>query len=205
MLVEGCMKRTCLYGRGNLAVVVAAAAMAAAGCNRAEAPAAGTQAAAESSRPADTPAATTAGGPELRVTGCLTAGLDGRGFALTPTDTRPTEAGQAMQIPGRDTITYELVGNAADFQGHANTIVTAVGREDPSVARDTGVEHEAESEQRPMTGSSDTPTVETKDEVEVNVKRLHVSSVLATGDACPSLGATDKPSTEPPSSSPRPR
>lgn len=169
---------------------MSAATMAAVGCNRAEAPAAGTQAATEASRPADPQAATAGPGQDLSVTGCLTAGLDGRSFALTPSDARPTEAGQALQMPGRETITYELVGNATDFGRHANTIVTARGREDVSVARKAEVEREGESEQRPAAGSRDTPTVETKEKVEVNVKRLHVASVIGSGQACPSLGPT---------------
>ena len=65
------------------------ALVAATACNRAETPAATTDSAA-----ATTPA-TPEHGQDLSVTGCLTAGLDGRSFALTPSDTRPNEAGQA--------------------------------------------------------------------------------------------------------------
>ena len=187
--------------------VVSIASVLAVGCNRSETPASTTQAATGTS-PGQTATASAMPehGQDLSITGCLTAGLDGRGFALTPSDSRPTEAGQALQTPGRETITYELVGNARDLERHANTIVTARGREDVSVARDAEVEREDESEQRPATGSSRTPTVETKEKVEVNVKRLHVASVVASGEACPSVGAGPKPSTETPAPpSPRPR
>jgi len=90
------------------------------------------------------------------------------------------------------------VGNAADFEGRANTIVTATGREDVSVARDAGVERKDEATQPAATGSSGTPTVETKEEVEVNVKRLHVTRVVATGEACPSTQPSGGAAMEPP-------
>ena len=101
-------------------------------------------------------------------------------------------------MPGRETITYELVGNAADFEGRANTIVTATGREDVSVARDAEVERKDESTQPTASGASGTPTVETKEEVEVNVKRLHVTRVIATGQPCPSTQPSGGRAMEPP-------
>jgi hypothetical protein len=179
--------------------VVSIASVFAVGCNRSETPAPTTQAATGASPgQTATPGAMPEHGQDLSITGCLTAGLDGRGFALTPSDSRPTEAGQALQTPGRETITYELVGNARDLERHANTIVTARGREDVSVARDAEVEREDESEQQPATGSSRTPTVETKEKVEVTVKRLHVASVVASGEACPSIGSPSGTATSPP-------
>ncbi|BCS31688.1 hypothetical protein TBR22_A08910 [Luteitalea sp. TBR-22] len=133
-----------------------------------------------------------ANGPEVSITGCLTSSLEGRSYALTPTDTRTTPAERAMQVPGRDTLTYELVGDAELFRPHANTVVTARGREDASVRRDAEVEREDETEQRPAAGMKDTPTVETKEEVDVNVRRLHVTTVVATGNTCPSMGGTGR-------------
>ena len=103
-----------------------------------------------------------------------------------------------MQMPGRETVTYELVGNAEDFRRHANTIVTARGREDAGARREADAERKDEAEQRPAPGASGTPTVETKEEVEVNVRRLQVASVVATGNACPSLGGQSRPYTQAP-------
>lgn len=137
-------------------------------------------------------------GPEISVSGCLTANLDGRSYALTPTDSATSPAERSMQMPGRTTVTYELVGDAEDFRRHANTVVTARGREDASVRREADVERKDETEQRPSPGASDVPTVETKEEVEVDVRRLHVVSVAASGAVCPSLGDQSRPSTEPP-------
>ncbi len=127
------------------------------------------------------------GGQELTVTGCLTASIDGRSYALSPADSTHTPAAGALATPGSTTITYELVGNAEDFRRHANTMVTARGRADALPGVGTEMERESTAQQQGMAGSNATPTVETKEEVDVNVRRLHVASVVATGDTCPSL------------------
>lgn len=147
------------------------------------------------------PVAEEARGPEMTVTGCLTANPDGRGFALTPSDTANTPAERTMQMPGRQTVTYELVGNSADLTPHANTVVTVRGREDASARREADVERKDETEQQPAAGVKDTPTVETKEEVDVNVRRLHADSVVPSGNACPSIGRMGGKATEP---APRP-
>ena len=147
--------------------------------------------------PATTPDSTEARGPEMAVTGCLTANPDGRGFALTPSDTANTPAERTMQMPGRQTVTYELVGNSADLTPHANTVVTVRGREDASARREADVERKDEAEQQPAPGVKDTPTVETKEEVDVNVRRLHADTVVPSGDACPSIGRMGGKATEP--------
>lgn len=178
------------------------AGVASVGCNRSEEPetnASGAVQEAGSDRAAQSaPAGMPEHGQDTTVTGCLTANIDGRSYALTPSDANRTAAGQSMQMPGRETVTYELVGDAADFQRHVNTVVTARGQSDASAAREAEVEREDESEQRPAAGVKDTPTVETKEEVEVNVRRLHVASVVGTGDACPSLGPGGGRATEAP-------
>lgn len=145
---------------------------------------------------------TEARGPEISVTGCLTANLEGTSYALTPSDTATSPTERAIQLPGRQTITYELVGNSEDFRRHANTVVTARGREDASVRREADVERTEEAEQRPAPGTSDTPSVETTEEVGVNVRRLDVVSVVASGENCPSVGGQDNPSTAPPTREP---
>ena len=190
------MKRTYLLNRVCTAGVVSMATVFASGCGSGhEQPNSTTAASAGGA--ASAPTDSTALGPEISVTGCLTANLDGGSYALTPTDTPPTSAERSMQMPGRETVTYELVGNAEDFRRHANTVVTARGREDASARREADAERKDEAEQRPAPGTSDTPTVETKEEVEVNVRRLAVSSVVAAGATCPSMGGGDNPSTSP--------
>lgn len=193
------MKSTYLLSRVCLAAVVSTAVVFAAGCgsdDHSTKSSSGAVTEVESSGTASTE--TTARGPEISVTGCLTASIDGTSYALTPTDTASTAASRALQAPGRETLTYELVGEGEDFRRHANTVVTARGREDASVRRDAALERTDEAEQRPAAGASGTPTVETKEEVEVNVRRLQVVSVVATGAACPSIGTSGGASTSPP-------
>jgi len=147
---------------------------------------------------AESGATNTARGPEISVTGCLTANVDGRSYALTPSDTTGTPSERTMQMPGRETVTYELVGNGEDFRRHANTVVTVRGTEDASARRQSDIERKDEAAQRPAAGTKDTPTVETKEEVDVNVRRLHAGNIVATGDACPSMGSQGGASTDAP-------
>lgn len=178
-------------------VPITAAMLVGAGCGRSDEAANEQHPAAEATAPATVPDTENARGPELSVTGCLTANLDGRGYALTPSDTANTPAERSMQMPGRETVTYELVGTAADLSPHANMVVTVRGREDASARREAELERKDEAEQQPAAGVKDTPTVETKEEVEVNVRRLHVESVVASGNTCPSIGNMGGKATEP--------
>jgi hypothetical protein len=193
------MKRTHLLNRLCMAAVLSTGALFAAGCgddDRGEntPPTAAGAGAGSAATASDANVA----GPEVSITGCLTANLDGGSYALTPSDTANTASERTMQMPGRETLTYELVGNAEDFRRHANTVVTVRGREDASARRESDVERKDESEQRPAPGADDTPTVETKEEVEVNVRRLHASSIVASGDTCPSVGQQRGSSTDAP-------
>lgn len=192
------MTRKHVLNRFCMAAVISSAALFAAGCRgdgeEAETVSTGTGETASTS--------TEARGPEISVTGCLTANLEGTSYALTPSDTATSAADRAIQMPGRETITYELVGNPEDFRGHANMVVTARGREDASVRRDADIERTDEAEQRPAPGSTDTPSVETTEEVGVNVRRLDVVTVVASGENCPSVGGQDNPSTAPPTRQP---
>jgi len=137
-------------------------------------------------------------GPEISVTGCLTANIDGRSYALTASDTANTPAERTLQMPGRETMTYELVGNGEDFRPHVNGVVTVRGREDASARREADVERKDKAEQPPAAGTKDTPTVETKEEVEVNVHRLYADSVVDKGSACPSMAPQSGQSTDAP-------
>ena len=148
-------------------------------------------------------------GQDLTITGCLTASIDGRGYALTPTDTPATPSSEALQVPGRKTLTYELLGNPEELRPHVNTVVTARGRASATDPREAEMERKDESQQRPAAGTKDTPTVETKEEVDVNVRRLHVASISGSGEACPSIGkmgpATDAPGASKPAEKARPK
>lgn len=169
-----------------LTLGVLATSLVAVGCGRSDEADAG---------PAPAASSASATGPEATVTGCLTASLDGRSYALSPADSSALPAGQP--IPGGTTISYELVGNLEDFRRHANQEVTARGRTELSATREAEVARTDEATQAPAPGVGDTPTVETKEEVQVEVRRLHVDSVVATGTPCRSLGPTDGRATGP--------
>lgn len=134
------------------------------------------------------PASDDARGPEITITGCLTANPDGRGYALSPADTATTPAERSLQMPGRETVTYELVADTAALRPHANSVVSVRGREDASARRETDVSRSAEVEQPSAAGVDDTPTVETTEEIGLNVRRFHVDTVVDSGSACPSIG-----------------
>ena len=192
------MKRTPLFTRLCRTVLLSSGVVLAAGCGgAADQPDGNTS---QASAPA-TEDSTMARGPEISVTGCLTANLEGSSYALTPTP--ETAAGSAPAAaatpttPTAQTFTYELVGDVEDFRRHANTVVTARGREDASMRREGDMERTDEAEQQPAAGTSQTPTVETKEEVDVNVRRLAVTTVVATGTTCPSIGGQPNPSTLP--------
>ena len=192
------MKRTPLFTRLCTTVLLSSGVVLAAGCGGADDQPDGNTS--QASAPA-TEDSTMARGPEISVTGCLTANLDGSSYALTPTPA--TAAGSAPAAaatpttPTAQTFTYELVGDVEDFRRHANTVVTARGREDASMRREGDMERTDEAEQQPAAGTSQTPTVETKEEVDVNVRRLAVTTVVATGTTCPSIGGQPNPSTLP--------
>lgn len=184
------MKRTHLLANLSLVGVLSVGVAMTSGCGRSgesdsarEAGATGTSDTQAHGMPAN--------GQDLTVTGCLTANIDGRSYALTPSDSPNTPAGAGLAMPGRKTVTYELVGNTEDFRPHANMVVTARGREDGSATRTAEVEREDEGQARGAQVGEGTPTVETKEEVDVSVRRLHVTTVMATGEACPSLGPND--------------
>ena len=129
-------------------------------------------------------------GQETTVTGCLTANLDGRSYAITPAE----QSGRAAQLGRtttrvRPTFTYELVGKAEEFRTHANKIVTARGRVDSSVQKEAAVSTTTESSAKAASGSSATPTVEVKEQAQIEARRLHVTSLSSEGAACPSMGA----------------
>lgn len=192
------MKRTHLLANLSLVGVLSVGVAMTSGCGRSDESESAREAGATG--PADTTQAQgmPENGQDLTVTGCLTANIDGRSYALTPSDSPNTPTGAGMAMPGRSTITYELVGNTEDFRPHANTVVTARGREDASAMREAEVEREDEGQARGAQGDNGTPMVETKEEVDVNVRRLHVTGVVASGNACPSLGPTDGTATDAP-------
>jgi hypothetical protein len=83
------------------------------------------------------------------------------------------------------TYTYELVGSH-DLAAHVGRQVQVKGRLGD---RDDEVDVESESKtSQPQTQAGDDkvkPTVETDEEMEIKVRRLHVEAIAPTGQACP--------------------
>jgi hypothetical protein len=122
-------------------------------------------------------------GPEVTVTGCLTGGREANAFALTAA--RDPLASGTLQV-GRGevpTYTYELVGATNDLAQHVGRHVEIRGRVDPDVKESVDFEARTRDEQPASTGQG-TPSVETREEVEVDVRRLHVLSVTPTDRRC---------------------
>ena len=125
-------------------------------------------------------------GEEVTITGCLTGASDRGAFAVTA-DRNALTSGALYSGSGETpTYTYELVGNAGDLSPHVGRQVQVKGRLDEDRDDEVDVENKTKSEgARVQSGDEKvTPAIETNEEVEIKVRRLHVSSVTATGSAC---------------------
>lgn len=132
-----------------------------------------------------------AGGDEVTITGCLTGAPDRGAFAVTA-DRNALTSGALYSGSGEvPTYTYELVGNASDLMGHVGRQVEVKGRLDEDRDDEVDVDTKAKTEGERVQSGTDkvTPAVETHEEVEIKVRRLHVASVTPTGASCsPSSG-----------------
>jgi len=127
-----------------------------------------------------------AGGDNVTITGCLSAAPDGGAFAVTA-DRNALTSGALYSGSGEvPTYTYELVGNAGDLSTHVGRQVQVTGRLDEDRDDEVDVETKAKTEgDRVQSGNEKvTPAVETNEEVEIKVRRLHVASVTPTGGSC---------------------
>ena len=88
------------------------------------------------------------------------------------------------------TYTYELTGNTADLASHVGKQVQVRGRLDDDRKDEVKVDKEEETKLPETQSGKDTvtPAIETDTEMNINVRRLQVSSVTETGRACPSSG-----------------
>lgn len=130
----------------------------------------------------DTPAE----GKPITVTGCLTAGQQREAFVVTAARDALTSGAIYAGDGGTPTYTYELVGNPADLSQHVGKQVEVAGILDED--REDSVEVEKDEEaQLPAVQSGDRvvePAIETETSIDINVRRLHVSTVTPTGQAC---------------------
>ena len=131
---------------------------------------------------ADPTGSASASGGNVKVEGCLNGGPDGRVVLTAAPDAGVTTAAR----PGmgeRDTHSYVLVGGQ-NLQAHFGKRVAVSGT---ITGRGDELEREMKTEsQSQATGTSggDKPTVETKAEVDLEVRQLNVSEVREIAPTC---------------------
>ena len=119
-------------------------------------------------------------GDVVTIAGCLSSSPDGR-FALTAA---PDAAVATVARAGgdeRETHTYVLVGGE-NLQSHLGKRVEVTGT---LVGGTKELDHDTKSKsEAPKTSSGDTPTVSTKEEVEIDVRQMNVSQVREVAPTC---------------------
>ncbi len=120
-------------------------------------------------------------GDTVTITGCLSTGADGR-FALTAApDAAVATAARAMDNE-RDTHSYVLIGGD-NLQAHLGKRVEVVGSLSGK-AQDMERESTNKTESAPAAGGSDTPTVKTKEDIDLQVRQLNVREVRDVAPTC---------------------
>lgn len=115
----------------------------------------------------------------VKVEGCLNGGTGGR-VVLTAA---PDAVGTVARIDGeRDTYSYVLSGGD-NLQSHFGKRVEVTGE---LIGKTQEVEQEAtrETQSAPATGESRTPTVETTEAVDLEVRQLQVAGVRELAPTC---------------------
>jgi hypothetical protein len=155
-------KRTLICAAAALNLVVAAACSSA----RGDEPKAGDRA--------------TSSGDTVTIAGCLSAGADGR-FALTAAPGAAVATAARAMDNERDTHSYVLLGGD-NLQAHLGKRVEVVGT---LVGKTQDFEREAtkKTESTPPAGG-DTPTVKTKEDIDLEVRQLNVREVRDVSPTC---------------------
>ena len=121
------------------------------------------------------------GEENVTVAGCLSASEDGR-YALTAApDAAVATAARAMDNE-RDTHTYVLVGGD-NLQAHLGKRVEVVGTLSGKT-QDFEREATKKTEAAPATTGGDTPTVKTKEDIDLEVRQLNVREVRDVAPTC---------------------
>jgi hypothetical protein len=171
-----------MYRTGLFLGIVMMVALAAS-CARSADEAEGTAVARDSATGAAVDAAT---GEEITVTGCLTAAPDRAAFVVTAARDALTSDAMYAGSGGTPTYTYELMGNTGDLNSQVGRQVEVTGRLDDDRNADVDVDKEEKTE-LPEVQSGDRkvePIIKTETEIDINVRRLQVAQVTATGLAC---------------------
>lgn len=151
----------CATAALNLAIVVA-------GCSSAR------------GNEADGTARASGSGDAVTIAGCITSGQDGR-FALTAAPGAAVATTARAMDDERDTHSYVLIGGD-NLQAHLGKRVEVTGTL-TGKTQDMEQKTTKETESTPAAGS-DTPTVKTKEEVDLEVRQLHVREVRDLAPTC---------------------
>jgi hypothetical protein len=120
-------------------------------------------------------------GDTVTIAGCLSAGADGR-FALTAApDAAVATAARAMDNE-RDTHSYVLIGGD-NLQAHLGKRVEVVGTLSGKT-QDFEREAKKKTESAPSAAGGDTPTVKTKEDIDMEVRQLNVREVRDVAPTC---------------------
>jgi hypothetical protein len=120
------------------------------------------------------------GEDNVTVAGCLSASEDGR-YALTAApDAALATAARAMDNE-HDTHTYMLVGGE-NLQVHLGKRVEVTGT--LSGRQDYERESKTKTEAPPATSGGDTPTVKTKEDIDLEARQLKVREVREVAPTC---------------------
>lgn len=125
-------------------------------------------------------------GDETTVTGCLTSAADRGAFVVTANRNALTSGAMHAGDGETPTYTYELTGNAADLAQHVGREVEVTGRLDDDRDDEVDIDREEKTELPEVQSGDETvkPAIETETEMNINVRRLSVSSISPTGAAC---------------------
>ena len=125
-------------------------------------------------------------GDEITVTGCLTSAADRGAFVVTANRNALTSGALHAGDGETPTYTYELTGNTEALAQHVGREVAVKGRLDEDREDEVKVDQEQTTELPETRSGDDTvkPAIETNTEMNINVRRLSVSSVSQTGAAC---------------------
>lgn len=119
-------------------------------------------------------------GDTVTISGCLSSSADGR-FALTAAPGAAVATVARAAADEAKTYTYILIGGE-NLQSHLGKRVEVTGT---LTGKSQELDHDAKTKtEQPRTSAGDTPTVSTKEEVEIGVRQMTVSQVREVAPTC---------------------
>lgn len=123
----------------------------------------------------------TASNKSIEVTGCLTANRATNQFVVTADR---TALGYAARVGEAETYAYQLVGGL-NLHQHIGRQVVVKGTVSGDIEKsEYTADKKTEQPQVRSRGEDVTPAVESEEEIELKVQRLHVASITPTGSVC---------------------